>query len=371
MKRIKFIGFLAGIAFLANCSSSNNTTTPTTDITTVSGALTNIDSKIEAIVPNTGDIAATSFNLRVSMATEWVTTGSTYSIGGDFGASPRDYVRNQGDETVQGSLMFRLKQSMESLCLFSTALPSTNGVPDLSSAAVVKLTSTIKATMVSTCGVALDDLPPDGTDVGYQVEDVSAVSGSQYDRKISFDMAGGSAFHDEFYFTLTSTLTRMLYMEDSTNDSSAFFEYIPADGLFKFEYTENAAAPFRVHYRGILSENSNLGRFVAWGNMNSDFSTAVVSVQEGTGDLMHVSYSFDDDANTNDFADGSACIDTTDFSTDTDATETCGGITGALASAFTVDLNIEVDGTYVLGHDHTSIIQFNSLANILTSGLAN
>ena len=228
MKQIKLVGFLACLAFLANCSSSSNTPA-TTKITTVSGALTNIDSKIAATVPNTGSVAATSFNPRVSMATQWVTTGSTYSIGGDFGASPRDYVRNQGDKAVQGSLMYRLKQSMESLCLFTTALPSTNGVPNLSAAAVVTLTSSIKATMVSTCGVALSELPPDGTEVGYQVEDISAVAGSQYARKISFDMSGGSSFHDEFYFTLTSALTRILYVEDSTNDSAAFFEYIPAD----------------------------------------------------------------------------------------------------------------------------------------------
>ncbi len=372
MKKMKLVLFWASLILLTHCSSDNSNPDTSPNITTVTGALTNIASKIEATVPDTSAIAPSSFNTRAAM-TEWTTTGSQHSLGGDFGASPRDYVRNQGDEDVQGSLMYRLNQVMDNLCVFAAALPSTNGVPNLTtSATTITLTSTLKSNIVSACGVDVNELPADGTEVGYLVEDISDVSGSQYDRKISFDMAGGSSFHNFFYMTLTTSMTRMSFLEASTNDSVAFFEYIPADGLFKFEFSENATAPFRVHYRGILNETSNLGRFVAWSTNNTDSSIAVVSVLEGAGDQLHASYSFDDDANMDDFTDGSACLDSTDLSVETDNDESCGDISGVLASAFTVDLETGVDAgsVYILARDETHIIQFNTLANILTAGLA-
>ena len=210
-------------------------------------------------------------------------------------------------------------------------------------------------------------MPADDTVVGYKVEDLTTDSGSEYAGRISFDLAGGTAYKDFFHFTINSTINRFSYMENGTNDSYASFEYNASTGIAKFEFNEDAPGNFVAHYRGILIEGSNLGRFVAIVERNNDISTAVVSTLEGGGDLLHVSYSFDDDANTNDFTDGNACIDSSDFSIDTDNTLSCGSITGVAASGFTFDVGANVTAANINATDETSTIQFTSLTDILTA----
>jgi hypothetical protein len=238
---------LCAISALSLVACSDDDATPVTgvNIATVNGALSNTQTKLEALIPDTSGVSASPLQ-RVAMTTEWTTGSNTYAHGGDFGDSPRGFVRNHGDNTAQSSLMFRLNQTIENVCLFSTALPSTNGIPDLNPGSTVTLTAALKSTLSSTCGVALSDLPADGTVVGYRVVDTSSVSGSQYDREVGFDMSGGSSYTDIFRFTFTSTLNRFSYMENGTNDSLALFEYDPVNGLLRFEFSEDAPAPLSV-----------------------------------------------------------------------------------------------------------------------------
>ncbi|NQZ18288.1 MAG: hypothetical protein HRT44_03375 [Bdellovibrionales bacterium] len=352
---------------LAACSDDgdNAATAPTT----VSAALSNAQTQVNNIVPDSSSLTATAFMPRVAMTTEWTTTGNTYSLGGIFGASPRDFVRLMGDNTANSSLMYRLKQVIDNLCVFTIGLPSTNGIPDLSDPNTVTLTAALKAQMVSDCGVQLGDLPPDDTVVGYRVTDVSSETGSEYDRRVYFDLSGGTSYTDFFFLRINASVNRMAYMENGSNDSLALFEYDLATNTFKFEFSE-VATTFTTHYRGILDANNDLGRFVAAVNNGADTSTAVVSTQEGGGDELHVSYSFDDDANTNDFANGSSCVNSNDFSIATDNTETCGDITGNLAAAFTFDFITSITTGYVTGTSEGTSIQFTSLDNMLTANQA-
>jgi hypothetical protein len=359
------------VAGLLGCSSSSNTGTTKS---AVGNALTVATEKISAIVPDTSGVAALSLlPERVSMNAEWVTEDD-YSLGGDFGSSPRNFVRNNGDETAQGSLMYRLNQALESLCIFAEALPSSGGAISLSAGGTTTLTAAKKAQIVTNCGVSLDELPEDGTVVGYKSEDISAVSGTEYLRKVSFDLQGGTNYTDYFYYTINSTTTRFTYFEG--NSSTAFFDYSSTTGIAKFEYSgkENGDV-YMLHYRGILVEGSNLGRFVAQVHKLSpgfnDISTAIVSTYEGGGDEMAVTYSFDEGADVHDFPEGNACISTTDLTIATDNTLSCdgGAITGVNAASYTFDIT-DIDNTYLSTRDHTSTIQFTSLADVLTAGAA-
>ncbi|MEM7645687.1 MAG: hypothetical protein AAF203_02145 [Pseudomonadota bacterium] len=370
MKRLALL-FIALI--FAGCSSDDDASV--TAPTTVTGALTNINTQVGNLVPATNSLSATSvLKQRVAMTTEWTTTGNTYSHGGDFGASPRDYVRIHGDNTANSSLMYRLKQIIDNICLFTTALPDADndGTPDITTASTTTLSAAVKADLSSTCGVDVSELPPDDTVVGFQVEDISGNTGSQYDGKVSFDLTGGTSFTDFFYFRLNASVNRVAYVEDGSNDSAAFFQFDVATGVFSFEFSEDATSNFLSHYRGVLETTTNLGRFSAVVIRNNDTSTAVVSVQEGGGDELHVSYSFDDDADSNDFADGSACIAAADFSIATDNSESCnsGAITGVLASASTFDVATNINGTNILATDETSVINFSDLTTILTADSA-
>lgn len=365
--------FVIAIALLAlaGCSASNSSSDGSTTTPSVSNALTTAKNKITALVPDTSSVGTSSVSIQASINTEW--TDSNKALGGDFGNSPRNFIRNHGDSTAQSSLMFRLGQVLENLCLFSTALPSTDGIPDLTAGSTVTLTSTLKATMASKCDVSVSDLPPDNTVVGFNVVDISSNSGTQYDRKVGFDMSGGSSYTSFFYFRLTSAITRFSYMENSTNKSIAIFEYDPSSKISRFEFSESATASnFKLHYRGVLNESTNYGRFIAFVKKTdvSDTATAVVSTKEGEDGTMSISYSFDDNANTHDFTDGNACVSPSTFSITTDNTLTCGTITGATASSFTADPGTGVTDAYVTATDETTFIQFTSLSDILTAGLA-
>jgi hypothetical protein len=344
---------------------------PVSTPTTVNGALNNVGTQVDNLVPNTESVAATAFFNRAAMTTEWTTTNlNQYSLGGDFGNSPRDFVRVMGDGDSQSSLMMRLNQILENVCVFNVALTDDNndGIPDLTDGSNTTLTAAVKAEMVSTCNADPAQLPPDDTVVGYQVQ--ATEDGSDYEYIIGFDLMGGINYTSFFSFTINETINRFSYMENSTNQSIALFEFVPATNLFRFEFSEYADMSFEAHYRGILDGNTGLGRFVAAVTNNTDTSTAVVSVQEGGGDELHVSYSFDDDADADDFDDGSACINSSDFSIATDNTETCGSITGALVSGFTFDWQTTITPAWITSRGVNANIQFTNITDILTAPAA-
>lgn len=380
LARVAFSFCLVG--FLGACDGGDGGTFPATagDSTEVSQSLDLASTKISNAIPDTSGITAAStfvksLDPRVSINTEW--TDTDYGFGGDFGTTPQDFILKQGDSTAQSSLMFRFNQALENLCLFTTALPTTNGVVDLSPASTVTLDATLLATMSSVCGVDTSQILPEGSVVGYIVEDVSAVSGSQFERRVGFDLEGGSDFLDFFYFTITDTVTRFAYKEiSSINDSIVIFDYDSATGIGMLEFSEKSpgAGGFELHYRVLLDENSNQGVYIANVDSNGDTADGVVSAavatQEGGGSQLVVSLSFDDGVNS--IVDGNACVSTTDFSIAADNTLTCTNpaITGTAVSNFTADVS-GIGSTYDLnGFDETSFIQFTNTADIFTAVLA-
>ncbi len=369
MKSLFFLFILSSMAIMG-CSSSDGGGTSAS--TTVSTAMSNVDTQISNLIPDTSGLSATALLTRAAMTTEWTTTGNTHTLGGDFGASPRDFVRIMGNEGAQSSLMYRLNQIMDNVCIFNVALPDTdnNGLPDLTDGSTVTLTAAVKANMVSECGVSSSNLPADDEVVGYQVQETE--SGSDYEYIVGFDMNGGTSYASFFFFTINSSLNRIGYSETSAaggNSSVALFEYNPTSNIFLFEFSEFAPSTFEAHYRGVLNASTGIGRFVAGVSDLTDTSQAVVSVLEGGGDELHVSYSFDGSSAV---TDGSACIDSSDFSVATDASESCnsGQITGALASAFTYDWQTTVNQAWVDSRGVTSNIQFTGITDILTANAA-
>jgi hypothetical protein len=217
--------------------------------------------------------------------------------------------------------MYRFKQNMDGICIYTTALPTTNNVLNLNSGSTLELTAAVKASLTSSCGGDLSGTP-DGTLIGYKVEDISGSAGSLYDKKVSFDVDGNSTYTEYkafFYYRISGTVIRMAFIEDSTSDSEAMFDYDSATGIAKFEFSEVAVAPFTAHYRVLLDENNDKGYFTAYVANSADSMQAVVSKIEGAGSQMAVSYTFVDDG-PNDITDGNACISTSDLSVVTDNT---------------------------------------------------
>jgi hypothetical protein len=332
----------------------------------VSGALDTASTKIGRVVPDTSSVSFTSLDAKAAITSAW--TDSNYSLNSPDigGTSPKEFIRRQGDSSKQSSLMYRLKQNLNNLCLFTAALPSSSGDITLTSGAEITLTAAVKNTLSSKCNVSLSSLPADGTKIGYKVEDISSNSGTNYDRKVSFALGGGTGYDDFFYYRISGTLTRFSYEEDGTNDSYVYFDYDTSTGIGRYEFSEIAGS-FTAHYRVFLDENANEGLFLAYVKQGSNFSKAVVKASEGGGTQLAVSYTVD---STSDITDGNACISNSDFSIASDNTLTCSGITGVASSSWTSTLT-GIAGTYVTDQDETTIVQFDSMTNVLTAAPAN
>jgi hypothetical protein len=316
-------------------------------------------------VPDTSGVSSSSFGI-ASITANW--TSTSHAIGGDFGSNPRNSIRIHGDSTAQSSLMYRFKQALENLCNFSTGLPTTGGELTLTSEGTIALTASLKSTIETSCDSDVSGVA-DGTEIRYAVEDISGNSGTEYQRKVSFDIGNTATYKDFFYYTVSGTLTKFMYIENSTNKSAALFEYDTTTGVAKFEFSESATAPFTVHYRVLLDENSDAGRFTAWVSNNTDQMRAVVGTLEGGGSQIAVSYAFVDDGS-NDITEGNACVATSNFSIATDNTLTCTGVTGASVTGYTSD-HSDINGTYILSLNETAGIQFTNSTDILTAAEAN
>ncbi len=368
----KYILLLAVLGLTA-CGDDDSSTPAavTAPPSSIDGAIDLSRQKLGELVPDTSEISTASLNARTAFGNDW--EDGNYALGGDFGNSPRNFVRAQGDEDAQSNLMFRLDQMMDNLCIFNVALPNTDGVPDLSGGnQIVTLTAAVKQQIVSECGVSSGDLPPDDTDVGYYVSDISGETDSMFQREAGFDMSGGTSFHSFFRFTISDSVMRMSYIADEGNVSAGFLEYDVTAQVFRFEFSEEAAAPFALHFRGTLQDTTNLGRFVAIITDKTDTSSAVVSINEGNGDQVHVSYSYDDDADTNDLPSASACISGVDMSIAADDATSCSnGITGADVADVSIDMTTIISGTYFNSLDETTFIQFSDFSDIMTAAAAN
>lgn len=335
-------------------------------IKNVKGAIDSASTSLGAIVPDTSSISFTSKSDKASLNA--VFTSSNHALGGDFGSSPRGFLLKHGNSSAQSSLMYRLKQALGNLCVFTTALPKTGDDINVVGDSTVTLTAALKATITSTCSADVSNIPDD-TVVGYKVEDISSAGSSQFSRKVSFDTDGNGTttqYNQAFYYTIENNTFKFSFMEDGTNDSVALFDY--RNGVFRFEFSE-AAGTFTAHYRGILTESTDQAVFAAYNLMNNDVSKAVVATVENGGTQLAFSYSFDDNGNTHDVTDANACITTSNMNIATDNTLTCSGVTGTNSSSWTTTLT-GINSGYVTGMDETKFIQFTNSTDILTSATA-
>ena len=122
---------------LIGCSDSNSGTT-----NQVGAAISTARTKVANAVPDTSDVS--SFNLESLSSINGVWTNASYAIGSDFGNSPRNAIRVHGDDTAQSSLMYRFKQNMDGLCIFTQALPTTGTDLTLNSGDTIEIQQLLK-----------------------------------------------------------------------------------------------------------------------------------------------------------------------------------------------------------------------------------
>lgn len=379
MKALSLIVCVSAVLIAAGCGDSDSTSNPSTT-SAISSAVTLAANKMDKAVPSTSSVSFLSTDISPMAALTANYTDSDKAISlGDFGQSPRGFLLKHGNDTAQSSLMYRFKQNVEqNICLFSYFLPTTGGVPTITSSpqtvTIPTMSGTAASSLTSACPSVDTSEVPGGTVIRYHVEDISSNSGTKYERKISFDLGNDGTFESFFYYTITSTLTKMAFVEDSSNDSIALFQYDSSTGQAQFEFTEDASGSnFKAFYRAALDETNNQARYLAKvvDTSGPHTSSLVVTLSTQTSTEMSISYSFDDNADTHDLTDGNACISNTSYNILSDNTLSCqsGAVTGAAASTFTTDFT-RITGANILAFDETMEIKFSTLANMLSSAVA-
>lgn len=369
---------ILSLAMLISCGSSDDASSTTTS-QGVTLALSTASSVMAKMVPATKGISGSKVGALAAFGANY--TNTDFAIGGDFGSSPKSFLQKQGDDTAQSSLMYRFRQNVqENICMFAYFLPSTAGVPDVTSAPeVISITDALIASnngtsLAQACPeVTISNLPPRPFVVRYQVESIASLTDSQYDIKVSFDVGNSGTFGDFFYFGIDATGFKFVYNEFKDDKaSSCMFEYNLVTKIGKFEYMEDDDPSFRMIYRGFIDENANIARFIARveGDDKNDKSTIVVTTPTSSATQLAVSYSFvEDNDDTSSLIDANACVSNTTLAIVTDDTLVCTGATGLAASAATFDITSLLKAN-IEGIDHTFTIPFTSAADIMTEDLS-
>lgn len=291
----------------------------------------------------------------------WSSTGA-YDYEENDNNTYKEFFANEFDSkkavgSGRSNLMNRLDEALLVLCAFSIdftdALTVTTGK-------TMEITST---TVNDRCGTKLHPEQISFTGGTGVVEDVSGVSGSQYERKITItDNEGDSVYY------LTNNDTTLKYAfgaTDSESNERVFYTLTKSTGDFTFEYIQGSkdSGNYPYHYRAIKS-GANL--------------SVVGRVSHGDGVNYFLTLDKDQNRATLDFIIGpgdqndarSVCIDTSMGSVASGGFASC--FTGQAAeeyTSFSTFFGIDLfSSTAYTDIDETSVINFSNVAG-MNSGL--
>lgn len=187
---------------------------------------------------------------------DWSTTGN-YDYEEDDNNTYKEFFANEFDSTktiaqdVRANLMNRLDEALLVLCAFSI---------DFTDALTVTSGKTMEVTATTVndrCGTNLDAQQISFTGGTGVVEDVSGVSGSQYERKITITDDEGDTV---YYLTNNDTTLKYAFgATDSESNERVFYTLTKSTGDFTFEYiqgSKNEGGDYPYHYRAIKSGTS-------------------------------------------------------------------------------------------------------------------